>query len=199
MFKNSALIGATLTWCGLLGCSDPVPPSPEGALSTTISLSTVPGESCTSARGPISVGEQSTVLLGGSPGASRIIDGENGVLGCTVASTGTGFRIAATIDADALEKNNAGVPYHQEFSLSANYPALTTHAAGATASISSTDTRTQTNRSDGACRLDVVSLGSDGSGGALFANFVCENFVDSNTPGAGCRMTGTIVLENCAK
>lgn len=199
MFKNSALIGATLTWCGLLGCSDPVPPSAEGALTTSISESRDTSQSCTSPRGPMSVGEQSTVLIGNSPGTGRIVDGENGSLNCTVASTGTGFRISASIDADALEKNGAGVPYHQEFSLNATYPALTPHATGATASISSTDTNTQANRADGACTLDVISLGSDGSGGALFADFVCENFVDGNTPGAGCRMTGTIVLENCAK
>jgi hypothetical protein len=197
MFKNSALIGAILTWCGLLSCSDPIPPSAEAALTTTISQ--LPTGSCSNTRGPISVGEHSTELLGGSPGDSRIIDGENGSVVCGVVSTGTGFRISADIDANALETNAAGVPYHQKFSLHSTYPALTPHAAGATASVTSTDTNTQTNRADGACTLDVISLGADGTGGALFANFNCAAFADSNTPGTECRMTGTIVLENCAK
>jgi hypothetical protein len=198
MFKNSALIGAILTWCGLLGlgCSDPIPPAPEAALSTTISQ--LPSGSCSNTRGPISVGEHSTELLAGSPGDSRIINGENGSVSCSVVPNGTGFDISADIDANALELNPSGIPYHQEFSLHATYPALTPHAAGATASISSTDTRVQTNRADGACALDVISLG-DGTGGALFATFNCSNFVDSNTPDTTCRMTGTIVLENCAK
>jgi hypothetical protein len=199
MFKYSALIGATLTWCGLLGCSDPVPPSAEGALTTSISQSTLPDQSCTTPRGPMSIGEYSNVLLGGAPGTNRIVDGTNGSVACNVISNGTGFRIGATINADALEKNAVGIPYHQEFALHANYPALTTHAPGATASISATDTNTQTNRADSACTLDVISLGQDGTGGALFATFVCSNFIDSNTPGSGCRMTGTIVLENCGK
>jgi len=197
MFKNSALIGATLlTWCGLSGCSDPVPPSPEAALSTTIER----GGVCTSGRGPLSLGEPSNTLLTANvPGDGRVVDGTNGSVSCTVASNGTGFQISADIDGSSIELGPGMQPYTQKFTIRSTYPGLMPNLPGATASITSTDSQTQSNREDSACSLTVTSFGSDGTGGALFARFECPNFADPNTPGTECVMTGVVVLENCNK
>jgi hypothetical protein len=127
-----------------------------------------------------------------------VVDGMGAQVSCTVAPHDSGFDLSAEIDAPNLETNAAGVVFQQQFSLHATYPATTPHASGATASISSTDTNTQSLRADESCVLDVISLGN-GTGGALFATFNCSSFTDSNDPDTACRLTGTIVLENCYK
>ena len=189
-----SLFGLGITAAVAGGCSDPVPPSAEAALTTTIQSS----GACTTARGPLSVGEQSALLSDGNPGAARVTNGSGGAkVVCTVAQTQTGYHIEAEIDADALEGNGL-VPYHQVFNLTADYPTFQP-GFSATASISGTDTQTQTSRLDGNCTLNVTSLGTSGDGGALFANFTCANFTDPNTPTSVCRLVGTVVLENCRK
>lgn len=207
MSNNSARSGAhRIRLCGLGlfgvamsaivagGCSDPVPPSAEAALTTTITQTS--GGACTTARGPLNVGE--TLSASAAPGPGRVSNGSGGAkVVCTVEQNATGYHIEVEIDADALE-DNGSVPFHQNFNLTADYAGFTVGGT-ATASVSGTDTQTQTSRLDGACTLTVRSLGTEGDGGALLANIACTNFVDPNTPTSVCGLNGTLLLENCRK
>ncbi|HTM46532.1 MAG TPA: hypothetical protein VL137_16350 [Polyangiaceae bacterium] len=200
MFRNfalasTALFGFGLSGIGLQGCSDPSPPSAEAALATAVATS----GTCGSSRSYLSLGESSATLTPTNAGTGRVTNGQAGAsVQCTVKKTDTGFTIDASIEADALEKNANGVPYHQRFTLSSKYTGFTP-GGSSVASVGAFDTVHQFNAADTNCTLTPSSFGNDGSGGAILATFNCTDFKDSNSPTNVCTFHGTLVLENCAK
>jgi hypothetical protein len=168
---------------------------PQAALATAIGIS----GTCRNSRSYLSIGESANILSATNAGTGRVTNGQDGAsVQCAVTATSTGFAIAATLEADALEKNPVGVPYHQRFTLNSMYPG-TVPGMTAPAAVGSFDTAQQMDGADDTCMLKVTSFGNDGSGGAMLATFDCAVFKEMTNPTNVCDLRGTIVLENCEK
>lgn len=174
---------------GVLGCSDPVPNS--YAVGLTLNLNQT--ASCPILPGvPDDIGSPPPDSSSSLGVGKRVFDGEGGVrVSCAVKAAGSGaFSLSASVSSDS-----------PQVSLSIESGTVQANGMGtALMGVSATALPAHVSSPPGTtCSLNAVAAG-DGFNvkpGAIWTRFTCTSL--ASPPAYSCRVTGEIVLENCAK
>ena len=170
-----------------LGCSDPVPPPPQGGVNISVrsapSSVTPAGKKCT-------VGGHQAFIGSPPPDASkpgsRVVDGEGGAsVSCNVRKSADGFSINGNA-------NHKGVSFSVTGSV---MPAGT----GTVTILHRNPTVLETVKSDQAtpCTISVEDAPLQVASGRIWAKFSCPALTANQQPTLFCEGEGFFVFENC--
>lgn len=177
------------------GCSDPVPPTPQGAMTYTITNAedlTVDQKGCTiSGAMEVAIGE-----VDGKTKAS-VQDGKGAAVSCTVRQSGDGFSVTASISDDDYSFYISGTAVGGKVSEDAQ---VSINIVEKTAKYSGTGCTISLSKDDGS------SLAA--ASGRIWGAFTCDSIVDSTSgskPYPTCAIRndagpgGYFVFENCSE
>jgi hypothetical protein len=193
-------------WCisafvavGALGCSDPVPATPQGAFNARVTSSSLApsGKNCPSGASTFFEGPTvpETMDENGNPKDERldantyvykVVDGDNGSVSCSVR--GGTFEGTIKYQNKSLQLSNGTIDLATLKGTARVTLVSQSQISGALSSPGNT------------CTIDVSTAGGaryEIADGHVWAAFNCPSV--EQTPSAFCGASGTFVLENCAR
>ncbi|HMR09514.1 MAG TPA: hypothetical protein PKA88_27230 [Polyangiaceae bacterium] len=187
MLKGNLTAALGLSLLGTFGCSDPVPPPPQGGVNVNIrsapSSVTPPNKKCT-------VGGHSAFVGSPPPDAtkpgSRVVDGESGAsVSCSVRKSGGVFKI----NGNATHK---GV----SFSVTGE---VAPEGTGTATILHRNPTVLETVKNEDAmpCTVSVADAPLQVATGRVWAKFSCPALIAAQQPTLFCEGEGFFVFENC--
>jgi hypothetical protein len=172
---------------GALGCSSPVPPSPQA--SATISVS---GGMCPSNGKHYSLGNPAPTTSEVDPGSTLINGSKGATVGCTVSGGGT-FSFSGSLDAISTEGSTVRIDFTNGV---INPPDSNGTITGTAASdLYTSDLLEVVSTGATPCTLSVIN--QQVKPGAIWASFTCSS--ETAPPSDSCNSSGVIVFQDCAQ
>lgn len=179
------------------GCSDPVPPPAQGAVTYRMYKAgtqncQIPPHTSNAPSAPAGTGTNVT----GTNKGNEAVDGDNGAkVKCKVAAAGAAFDVNATIQVGTVSfAMNTTIADQQE---------------GVDGTVDVNDNQTQASYLQPVtyakpptppCKFSVKPASGEGYGaasGRIWGKFTCDQAMDTQNPGSSCSIEGTFVFENC--
>lgn len=194
----AAIATMTVLGASVISCSDPVPPTPQGAVSFHFTNSL--NQACAVS--------QFDSAIGAVNGATKtsVEDGANGnQVKCSVTPSGGSFSVVATISG-----NDPTLKGTTTLSIQTNAPIAPGGEADATVNVATDATKTSYfSTVDKPCKISLKQetdeKGLAVTDGRIWAKFMCESLVEKNA-GSTCAIRGRentlswggyFVFENC--
>jgi hypothetical protein len=181
----------------LTGCSDPVPPASQGAVSLNLASPDAPS----TARCNVGGAMNAPVMAAGIMATTTVskgtiaLDGENGnKVSCTVAPGGSGYNVGATIHSES------GANF-TDISISDLVIAEgQSDVAGRLSALSQRTQNAYSSPTTAPCKFSVTGASLGIGPGKIWGSVTCPGLKDpGNAGGDECKATGNFIFENCAQ
>jgi hypothetical protein len=182
----------------IAACSDPIPPQGQGAASIHLNNGEQRCQAGVHWANAPYIATEGQLLNGASQPVQKLKDGEDGVVRCTVKSSGGGYTVGATLSSATTVLGNPEVSTDVEITTS-----LAENQADAKGTLYLTDYKTGTTFKSSDCTFSVKAGPGEEqlqiTAGRVWGKVTCAQFGDPlDITGNSCQVDkGYFMLENC--